>query len=367
MMNPVILPCVPSCFEALAWSADGDFAVAAGEYVQILVSKSYRTQGELREANAVSQTLKPPNKDHSGPLNQNEWSITRLRVNLFTQAEWQYIQPQNRDDFSIGAEQSTSTVVGLAWSPPGLARFRRSVLAVLTSNLLLSLWESAGMPGQWNRVAVINHAFHLDPTAPAPLSGLELRRSNIRSFQWCPPLHVPPRNSGLGPQAESRWGVHLLMVINDANEAVLLRIQRSAGGKDLSVPYSVQKLALYPFDNVQKHYPQSCPGSLLEKALQIKARALSVSCGPWLAVAEGEGDEDPFSATAMIAVSFGTRLRTFKALVTLQKSDQAESGSSDFVASAKLVDHSTSPAAPSWTSRPVSGPIRWAYAVSEAR
>ncbi|KAI2795299.1 hypothetical protein POX_a01905 [Penicillium oxalicum] len=285
MMNPVILPCVPSCFEALAWSADGDFAVAAGEYVQIL-------------------TLKPPNKDHSGPLNQNEWSITRLRVNLFTQAEWQNIQPQNRDDFSIGAEQSTSTVVGLAWSPPGLARFRRSVLAVLTSNLLLSLWESAGMPGQWNRVAVINHAFHLDPTAPAPLR--------------------------LGPQAESRWGVHLLMVINDANEAVLLRIQRSAGGKDLSVPYSVQKLALYPFDNVQKHYPQSCPGSLLEKALQIKARALSVSCGPWLAVAEGEGDEDPFSATAMIAVSFGTRLRTFKALVTLQKSDQAESGSSDF-------------------------------------
>ena len=39
MLSPVDLPFFPSCFDALSWSADGDLAVAAGEYVQILVSR----------------------------------------------------------------------------------------------------------------------------------------------------------------------------------------------------------------------------------------------------------------------------------------------------------------------------------------
>ncbi|KAF7715196.1 Uncharacterized protein PECH_005566 [Penicillium ucsense] len=339
MLNLIHLPCVPSGFESLAWSADGDLAVAAGEYVQIL-------------------TLKRPNRDSSGPLNKDEWNITRLRVNLFTQAEWQNIQPQNRDDFSVGVEQSTSNVVGIAWSPPGLARFRRSVLAVLTSNLLLSLWEFAGMPGQWNRVAVINHAFHLDPKAPEPLSGLELRRSNIRSFHWCPPLHIPPQNQGLAPEAESRWGIHLLMVTNDANEAILLRIRRTAHEKGLSMPYSVEKLALHSLQDEKQLYPQVCSSSLLQRALQIKARALSASCGPWLETAR-TSDEDLFSVTAMIAVTLGSKLRTFKAVVTLQESSLGQGGFTSMPVSARLSDHSTSQMVSDSTTRPVNGPIRW--------
>lgn len=37
MLTPVELQLLPSCFEALSWSSDGELAVAAGEHVQILV------------------------------------------------------------------------------------------------------------------------------------------------------------------------------------------------------------------------------------------------------------------------------------------------------------------------------------------
>lgn len=37
MLSPVELPIYPQSFDALAWSPDGELAVAAGEQIQILV------------------------------------------------------------------------------------------------------------------------------------------------------------------------------------------------------------------------------------------------------------------------------------------------------------------------------------------
>lgn len=37
MLNPVALPLSPSCHDAISWSPDGELAIAAGEYFQILV------------------------------------------------------------------------------------------------------------------------------------------------------------------------------------------------------------------------------------------------------------------------------------------------------------------------------------------
>lgn len=37
MLDPVNLQLFPSCDDCLSWSADGELAVAAGEYVHILV------------------------------------------------------------------------------------------------------------------------------------------------------------------------------------------------------------------------------------------------------------------------------------------------------------------------------------------
>lgn len=41
MLKPLELSLFPSCSEALAWSSEGELAIASGEYVQILVGKSY--------------------------------------------------------------------------------------------------------------------------------------------------------------------------------------------------------------------------------------------------------------------------------------------------------------------------------------
>lgn len=286
----------------------------------------------------------------------------RIRVNLFTLADWPVIQPQNRDDFSIAAEQSTSTVVGIAWSPPGLASFRRSVLAVLTSNLLLSLWEPSGIQGKWTRVAIVNHIFHLDPTGPSQLSGLELRRSNIRSFQWCPPLHAPSSDSSSAPEAESRWGLHLLMVTNDANEAILLRVRRLMSGQNSSPPYSIEKLALRPMEDGQVRYPEAGSGSLLRSALQIKARVLSVSCGPWLELPR-QSKDDVYSVTAMNAAVFGSQLCVFQTTVALHRCEGADGDTPRYEASARLSDHPLGSTASKWASRPVNGPLNWARTV----
>lgn len=208
----------------------------------------------------------------------------------------------------------------------------------------------------------MNHIFHLDPTAPAQLSGLELRRSNIRSFQWCQPLLAPSVNSGLAPAPETRWGVHLLMITNDASEAILLRIRRLVSGKSSSTPYSIEKLALYSMEDGQERYRQPCSASLLRSALQSKARALSVSCGPWLELPR-PSDDCFFSATAVIATVFGTQLRVFKTTLTLHTSDPVDGDTSRYEARARLSDHPLSSIASKWTSRPVNGPLHWASTV----
>lgn len=37
MLNTVNLKLFPSCYDCLSWSADGELAVAAGEYIHVLV------------------------------------------------------------------------------------------------------------------------------------------------------------------------------------------------------------------------------------------------------------------------------------------------------------------------------------------
>lgn len=53
----------------------------------------------------------------------------------------------------------------LGWSSPGLAKHKRSLLAVLTSNHLLSLWASNSdmrLPESWERVLIVNYAAKIE-------------------------------------------------------------------------------------------------------------------------------------------------------------------------------------------------------------
>lgn len=107
--------------------------------------------------------------------------------------------------------------MSLAWSSPGLARYKRPALALLTTNLVLSLWESASRPEittSWRRQLVVNHCLQqyfedLGDDTPAELLQ---RRCRIRSFAWV-------------SEETWSWNQHFLAVANDCNEIVVIRVQ----------------------------------------------------------------------------------------------------------------------------------------------
>ncbi|KAJ5220548.1 hypothetical protein N7468_009752 [Penicillium chermesinum] len=347
MLKPLELSLFPSCIQAVAWSSDGELAVASGEHVQILTPKA---------------------SDQADPEQEGKdaWDTIRIRVNVFTNLEWAIIYPQSRDDFSLGVEQSFSHVIGIAWSPPGLGRFRRSVLTVLTANLILSLWEPVGENGQWVRVAIVNHVMHPDPGTVRALRGEELRRFNIRSFHWCPPLLVPnsPVSSQSSSDPESRWGIHLLVAANDNNELAMFRVRRFPKSQSSPQPYCVEKLAFHPVKAEGALFPQSNPETILSRTLQERARILSVSCGPWDWSASPRDSSSSF-ASAMVAVTYGARLLVFKASVGLNDLHAEEKVTPRYEAIAKFADHTLGSMVKETECHRVTGPLEWLHMVEE--
>lgn len=181
MLPITYIPSRPTAPDCLAWSPDGELAAGAGEEIFILVPQ------------------------HEGP---SPWTDVRIRVNTFSPSEWSRQEQASFEDMSIGEEQAKATVNALAWSPSGLANHRRSVLAILTSNLILSLWAShsrATDPESWQRVLVVNHF----------LSKESRRVNRVRTMAWAPtnPEHFDSQT----PFSKRKWGAHILAIANDNN------------------------------------------------------------------------------------------------------------------------------------------------------
>ncbi|KAJ5477582.1 Transcription factor IIIC zinc-finger [Penicillium desertorum] len=337
MLNPVALSLSPSCHDAISWSPDGELAIAAGEYFQIL----------------AGMRSPPPNSTQ-------DWLMTRVRANLFTNSEWPTYLPGNRDDFSVAADLSESNVVGLAWSPAGLGKYRRSVLAVLTSNLVLSLWEPIGLKKQWTRVAVANHVFwsQLQPSQDPNSHGF--RKVNIRSFTWCESLKpsTPSAGSSFLHSHESRWGIPLLTVVNDFNEVMLVRVRRSDPTNSPSKPYDLQILARHSLKNPGTKDSPLCSGSLFEKAIKDRQRTTALSCGPWqISPATRPGNFG--CAVAMIAAVCGTQLRLMKLEVALGSS--LGGTSQQYTLVTDLIEHPLDQLNEKWAYHNIAGPLRWLH------
>ena len=148
------------------------------------------------------------------------WKHVKFRVNAFTYDEWPMHDPESFDDFSIGEEQSNCTVIALQWSPTGLGKHRRPVLAVHTSNLLVSFWQFGSDPSDgasWQRVLVVNNAVKRSLEKRCQSENLltqtqNCRRLRIRAIAWTPKA------------CESRRGVFLLAVTNDSAEILILSV-----------------------------------------------------------------------------------------------------------------------------------------------
>lgn len=289
--------------------------------------------------------------------------MARVRANLFTNSEWPIYLPGNRDDFSVAADLSESIVIGLAWSPAGLGKYRRSVLAVLTSNLVLSIWEPVGLKQQWTRVSIVNHIFwpQLQPSQD-PSSHI-FRKANIRSFTWCESLKpsTPAAGSSLLYSSQSRWGIPLLTVVNDLNEVIMLRVGRSGLVNNSSRPYDIQILAR---QSLRDHGPSEISpssGSLFEKAVKERERTTALSCGPWqMSPATRPGNFG--RAIATMAAVCGTHLRFIKIEITIGSS--LGQMSQHYTLATNLMDHPLSQTSEKWAHRHITGPLRWLHTVS---
>jgi hypothetical protein len=147
----IVLSSFPSCSDCIAWS-DELIAVAGGEVVYFI--------------------------EHA----KNTWDVEAVRVNDFTPQELEVeLAPQSI--FSIGHEQTSSTVAALAWSGQGLGIHCRPVLAVLTSSHILSIWEYAGRKASYRRTCTVN-----DTLKKTFLEADRLQSADIISFAWLPAL-----------------------------------------------------------------------------------------------------------------------------------------------------------------------------------
>lgn len=234
--KPLTLTGYPSCENCLAWSEDG-LAIAISGNVHVV---EFATNDNQQSSTAV------------------------LRADLFTYREWPEKPLATIRHLSIGEEQSLSIVVALTWSPLGLGIHHRPVLTVLTSNLLLSIWETDGSPRNWRRTCVVNH--HLPVPEPLDLkddateTGEARRSSRIRCYTWSHPLHS---------STSGKWGSHFLAVLDDREQVTIFRTSKSS--EDQYGTWSLVPILTFTLPDLQSPQYSAIFETELQQALTRKA------------------------------------------------------------------------------------------------
>ena len=214
----------------------------------------------------------------------------RIHINAFTWDEWPLQEPASFNSFSIGEEQSASNVVTLSWSPPGLARNRRCVLTILTTNLILSFWASTSDPSvlaSWERVYVVNTGVWQSSVrsnklncAPNPTPSFLRRLLRIRSVAWAPILHLKLDHDE--SRLKSGSGLYFLAVTNDNNSVLFLSVSSPYINESTSWGVRIVRQDNFEKERAEsEHRPPYPHGSLLYAALETQPLIDRVSWAVW--------------------------------------------------------------------------------------
>ncbi|KAF2853684.1 hypothetical protein T440DRAFT_496566 [Plenodomus tracheiphilus IPT5] len=269
MADVTELRCWPSCVDAIDWSQDGIIALASDERVELLFPNTVNFE-----------------RDQDVP----QWQHVPLKVPLFSTDELPLKEPAPIQSFSIGEEISNSAPTSIAWSSPGLAKHRRCALAVLTSNLILSIWSTEGKPqdeSSWSRRLMVNdvlrkyHRTHV--TEPShhvlPLDEEKVRlRSRIRAFAWAPPLPSHDRACVVGTHLS--YGQHIVAVSNDDNQVAFITIHSPASTNGLSRRWSAEVLT-HVLVTPPSEGLFSCP-NVFEDMLEQQRHISNLGWSPWI-------------------------------------------------------------------------------------
>lgn len=224
-------------------------------------------------------------KDRDPP----QWLHVALKVSLFSTDELPLKEPSPLPTYSIGEEISNSAPIAIAWSPSGLAKHRGCALAILTANLVLSIWSASGNPqdeASWKRQIVVNKtvlaffsnaAIH-NPTQIGSEEGeLTRLRSRIRSFAWAPALPGPELAGTVG--MHMFYSQHVLAASNDDNQIIFIAIDSPTSTLGAEHSWSARVLdhiSLTP--SIASTYPDP---TVFEELLSQQRHVTQLAWSPW--------------------------------------------------------------------------------------
>lgn len=285
------LPFWPAASNCLSWSKDNWLAIGGGENVAIL-----------------SPNLHGP--DRTGSY----WSTATIKVNAFTEAEVPLLDPLSAVNFSIGEEQSQRLIEALSWSPPGIAKFGRCVLAILSSNHTLSIYACYGKPddvASWERKLIINHAVESHYSTADTLQHDDQEdydesrqvRQRIRAYAWSPRLYVgdESQEGSLAPYLAN--GRHILSVSTDTGD-ILFCLVKSPYSDPLSGA-SEWSATVVASINIEKHLASLCPQLRIDREKENKMYRINKSIAAdslaWSdnITRDSQGVTTPFAFVAM--------------------------------------------------------------------
>ncbi|KAI5848908.1 transcription factor IIIC subunit delta N-term-domain-containing protein [Tricharina praecox] len=203
MLKNVRLRLFPTTtYNSLVWSAEGALALAAGENVVILVPKLTGQDG--RQTDKKSPQF---------------WHTVADMRQLIIDAMDEEIKPAPARIYSIGEEQGPGYAYQIAWSPLGMSRYRRCLLAVIATNHKMYIFEPVGHVGSDMRVLydLTPLSFKFQDEKDADEKEKEIRtrlRSRCMGMAWSLACRTD----------ENRWGESLIAVANDHLEMIFFRI-----------------------------------------------------------------------------------------------------------------------------------------------
>jgi hypothetical protein len=117
---------------------------------------------------------------------------------------------------AVDRKDRYSPIRRVSWSPLAIGLRKRQVLAVLTKNRLLSIWESDGIAESWQRTCFVNHLLKTYSKSS------QQEQTKIRAFSW---LQPPPLSE---PQKQL---FRYLIIVDGTAKVSLFRIRQSDGNR----------------------------------------------------------------------------------------------------------------------------------------
>ncbi|GAB7344342.1 hypothetical protein MBLNU457_2205t2 [Dothideomycetes sp. NU457] len=301
----------PVCTNNIVWSTDNIVAVAVTGSIELLVPRYTRAGSTDR------------------------WTVLSIDASSFTHDEFPLLDPAPWSAFDVGEELSDRFVTSHSWSPPGLGKHGFCVLAVLTSNHVLSLWGFSGRPDSsedWHRITIVNKV----------LNGVYDDRRRIHSFAWLPVPFSPAEQEGPGGRTSNRS--HHLAVCDDLGNIHLIKVGSRddlAESKTLYQMEVVVSISVSPVDSMAHPLLAALPSSNDVRSAVVD----QIACSLW-----DVGLDDTLCAT----LAFTCMDRLFSLRLRLVKS---QNGSNIEAESPTLVSIPDTPIQ-------ISGPLLWSPRLS---